>query len=100
MRSRRWVAARCVTSLGLVVVMAGAAAASPLRPRMVLAKPTHTVAQAYQAADRIVVKFSEGSGVHLRAGGWPPRPWISRTSWRSLQAVGSSAGRDAAPLCP
>ena len=79
-------------TLGLVVVMAGAAAASPLRPRMVLAKPTHTVAQAYQAADRIVVKFSEGSGVHLRSGRLAA-PAVDLTDLvAQLQAVGSSAG--------
>jgi cysteine-rich repeat protein len=59
---------------------------------MVLAKPTHTVAQAYQAADRIVVKFSEGSGVHLRSGRLAA-PAVDLTDLvAQLQAVGSSAG--------
>jgi serine protease len=62
-------AARRSAVVGLLVLIAAPAEAR-LVPRAAPAKPARTLVHSGQAADRVVVKFTEGTGVRLGARGF------------------------------
>lgn len=54
--------------MGLTAGVASGQDRSPLKPRVVFSKPEHTVIDAAHRADRVVVKFHEGTRVRERSG--------------------------------